>query len=119
MPEYRHCPACRTALPSGEKAPACCPACGARLAEGARRVPEPAESKPPVPRGQGEDPPPPEVSRKPKRKRRQRIQEMEGIDHGGLLRAAGAAVLLLGVSLGFAALVRVAVGSGSGEPGGP
>src|SRR5690349_9952277 len=112
MPEHRHCPACRTALPRGETATACCPACGARLAEDAIRVPEPVERKPLVPSVPGEAPPPPKVSRKPRRNRRQRIEEMEGIDHVGLLRAAGAAVLLLGVSLGFAALVRVAVGSG-------
>jgi hypothetical protein len=59
------------------------------------------------------------VSRKPKGKRRQRIEEIEGIDYVGLLRAAGAAVLLLGISLGFAALVRVAVGAGGEGPAAP
>src|SRR5262249_9723809 len=61
----------------------------------------------------------PKASRKLRRERRRELEALEGIDYVGLLRAAGAAVLLLGVSLGFAAPVPVAVRSDREGPAGP
>jgi hypothetical protein len=135
MPQRFRCPACQAVFPAaaeGPGPPPNCPVCGKRLAATAKPKPAPPEEEKAAPTAvQPEEPPAdeekPSKDAPPRRRRRRPAQpESKG---WGLLSfgyAAGAAVLLLGVSYGLSLVVRLAVGDGEawaaappGPPGGP
>jgi hypothetical protein len=93
MPKAKRCPGCHSSLPPGEDA-TLCPFCGADLDARESQEP-PAESRP------------------RKRKRHRSSREPDSFDFVGLLRAAAAALLLLAVSAGFAAVLHLTVDNGA------
>jgi hypothetical protein len=111
MAEPNRCPHCQTTLPAvGKLAWSRCPGCGGRLQAEAE---PPAAARPQIPVADVVEPTPEERRpRKRKKMRRVRNDEIEGIDFVGLGMAAGAAILLLAVSLGFGAVVHAAFGGG-------
>jgi hypothetical protein len=123
MPQRFRCPTCKAVFPAaaeGAGPPPKCPACGKRLAAAAKpKPPAPEEEKSAPVAVRPEEPPPAADAKPPKdappRRRKRRRPAQPQSKGWGLLSwgyAAGAALLLLGVSYGFSAVVRFAIDRG-------